>query len=74
MMKTETNENETPTIDTDILTPPECARILKVSMAWLRDHTSRQNPLVPHFRLGGQIRYKRSVIEKWLDTIGANNA
>jgi predicted DNA-binding transcriptional regulator AlpA len=71
-MKTETNE--TPAIDTDILTPRECAAMLRVSMTWLYDHTRRHNPLVPHMKLGGQIRYKRSVIEKWLDSIGANNA
>jgi predicted DNA-binding transcriptional regulator AlpA len=74
-MKTETNE--TPTIDTDVLTPRECAAMLRVTMAWIYDHVRRANPVVPHFRLGGQrgqIRFKRSVIEKWLDTIGANKA
>jgi excisionase family DNA binding protein len=53
---------------TDILTPEDVASWLQVSKKWLYDHTSRCTPIVPHLRLGGHLRFRRSDIERWLDS------
>jgi hypothetical protein len=54
--------------DYDIMTPEDVCGWLHVKVAWLYDHTSRSKPIVPHFRLGGHIRFRRSTLEKWLDS------
>jgi predicted DNA-binding transcriptional regulator AlpA len=51
----------------DILTPEAVAAWLHVSVKWLYDHTSRCKPTVPHVRLGGHLRFRRTAIENWLD-------
>jgi hypothetical protein len=57
-----------PTAYTDILTPHDVALWLRVSVKWLYDHTTRSKPIVPHLRLGGHLRFRRAVVEKWLDS------
>jgi excisionase family DNA binding protein len=52
----------------DILTPDDVARWLRVSLKWLYDHTTRSQPIVPHIRLGGHLRFRRAAIEKWLES------
>lgn len=56
----------TPT-EYDILTPEDVCAWLRVELKWLYDHTTRSKPIVPHLRLGGHLRFRRSIIETWLD-------
>jgi excisionase family DNA binding protein len=53
-------------IDRDILTPKEVASWLKVSTAWLYDHTTRSQPIIPHIRMGGHVRFIRGELQRWL--------
>jgi excisionase family DNA binding protein len=50
----------------DILTITELAEWLKVSTAWIYDHTSRAEPMIPHIRMGGHVRFHRGTVQKWL--------
>jgi hypothetical protein len=36
---------------------PEAARHLGMSIHWLRDHTTRSKPIVPHYKLGRKVKY-----------------
>lgn len=56
-----------------ILTPGEVAKILRVSVQWVRDHTTRYEPIIPAFRLGGQWRYRASELEAFLAGLGINH-
>lgn len=60
----------------DLITPAELAKILGVSVAWVRDHTTRHTPKLPGIPLGGRWRYKPSEIAEWLrkQGIGRNDA
>lgn len=53
-------------MDRDILTPKEVAAWLKVSTAWLYDHTTRSQPIIPHVRMGGHVRFIRGAVQRWL--------
>lgn len=48
----------------DIITVDELAEMLKVTRA--RVYTLARNDIVPTVRIGRQIRFERSVIEKWV--------
>lgn len=57
----------TPTIDEDeLLTDADVMAILKVKKQWLRDHTTRVLPIVPHIKIGREIRYSRKAIQAWI--------
>jgi len=54
-------------------TPEQVAQRLNVSPDWVRDHSSRKEPLLPVIRLGGGpgraglLRYRASQIEKFVE-------
>ena len=52
----------------DILTPEDVASWLQVTVKWLYDHTTRSKPIVPHLRLGGHLRFRRAIVDQWLDS------
>ena len=57
-----------PSIEEDeLLTDEEVCVILKVKKQWLRDHTTRTEPIVPHIRtMGRQIRYSKRALYAWM--------
>jgi excisionase family DNA binding protein len=50
-----------------LLTTSEAAELLRLREGTLREHTRRG--LVPHVRLGRQIRYDADDLATWLETI-----
>lgn len=42
------------------------ASMLGMSEMWVREHTTRTPPIVPHVRLGKFVRYERSEIAKFI--------
>lgn len=56
-----------PIEEDELLTDEEVCVILKVKKQWLRDHTTRTEPIVPHIRtMGRQIRYSRRALYAWM--------
>jgi hypothetical protein len=55
-----------PGTDEFLLTPQEVAKRLRVSVAWVRDHSSRKYPRLPVVRVGGLLRYRPTDIEVWV--------
>ena len=51
---------------TEIMTSEEVMELLQVKRSWLNDHTTRIEPIVPHFRMGREKRFFRSVVMSWL--------
>lgn len=51
----------------------DVAKRLKVSEAWVRDHSTRRAPLLPVRRIGGNIRYKPEEIERWINAQGISD-
>jgi predicted DNA-binding transcriptional regulator AlpA len=52
-----------------LLRPKDVAAKLQVSLAWVHDHTSRAEPIIPHFKLGKHIRFVAADIDKFLESI-----
>lgn len=53
--------------DDELLTDEDVCRILKVKKQWLRDHTTRVEPIVPHIHtMGRQIRYSKRALYAWM--------
>lgn len=50
-----------------LLTADDVAELMRVTRAWVYAET-RRNAL-PHLRLGRYVRYRRSAIEAWMQTI-----
>ena len=50
-----------------LMTPPEVAKRLRVSVGWVRDHCSRLHPRLPVTPVGDLLRFRARDIEKWLD-------
>lgn len=56
----------------DILTVQEVAAILKVSTAWVRDHSNgHRKPILPSAKIGGIRRFKRADVEAFWDLYAA---
>ena len=55
-----------------LLTVPELAKWLRVSPAWVYDHTTRKSPRLPCVRLGELTRFRRAEIEAFLKTYASN--
>lgn len=59
--------------DDPLLKPEQVAERLRVSVDWVRDHSSRKLPHLPVIRLGGGpgragvLRYRASEIEKFIE-------
>ena len=49
-----------------LLTPAEVARRLQVSVAWVRDHSTRKHPRLPVVRIGGLLRFCPADIDAWI--------
>lgn len=49
-----------------LLTPSQIAERLQVSVAWVRDHSTRKHPRLPVVRIGGLLRYHPADIDKWV--------
>lgn len=50
-----------------IIGPQELASLLKVSVKWVYDHTTRSKPTIPHIRLGGHLRFRKSTVMRWVE-------
>jgi excisionase family DNA binding protein len=53
--------------ETFLLTPQQVARRLQVSVAWVRDHSTRKHPRLPLVRIGGLLRFRPAEIERWIE-------
>lgn len=51
---------------TTLLTPAQVASRLQVSVAWVRDHSTRKHPRLPVVRVGGLLRYHPADIDRWI--------
>ena len=49
-----------------LLTPHDVARRLQVSVAWVRDHSTRKHPRLPVVRVGGLLRYHPVDLDQWI--------
>jgi hypothetical protein len=54
-----------------LLTPAQVADIFQVSIAWVRDHSTRKYPRLPVVRVGGLLRYHPTDIDQWLENLRA---
>jgi excisionase family DNA binding protein len=50
-----------------VMTAREVATLLRVTPGWIYAATRRNQ--IPHVRLGRYVRYRRSAIEAWMETI-----
>ena len=57
--------------DDTLLTPPQIAKQLQVSVAWVRDHSTRKQPRLPVIRVGGLLRFHPDDIDQWLEDLRA---
>ena len=56
-------------IQNPLLTPTQVADRLQVSVAWVRDHSTRKHPRIPVVRVGGLLRYHPEDIDHWLQDL-----
>ena len=54
-----------------LLTPQDVARRLQVSVAWVRDHSTRKHPRLPTVRVGGLLRYHPVDLDRWMQDLRA---
>ncbi|NKB72535.1 MAG: helix-turn-helix domain-containing protein [Candidatus Latescibacteria bacterium] len=47
-----------------LLTADEVAQYLQCSVSWVRRLAARGQ--IPHYRLGGLVRFRHSEVERWL--------
>jgi hypothetical protein len=57
-----------------LLTPDQVAERLQVSVAWVRDHSTRKFPRLPVLRVGGLLRYHPKDIDRWIADLRADGA
>jgi len=57
--------------DGTLLAPQDVARRLQVSVAWVRDHSTRKHPRLPVVRVGGLLRYHPVDLERWIEDLRA---
>jgi hypothetical protein len=56
-----------PIVEEELLTDEQVCAILKVKKQWLRDHTTRVEPIIPHIRtMGRHIRYPKHALFAWI--------
>ena len=55
-----------------LLTPAQVAERLQVSVAWVRDHSTRKHPRLPVVRVGGLLRYDAADIDRWIENLRAS--
>jgi excisionase family DNA binding protein len=44
----------------------EVAKLLGVTVNWVRDHTTRREPIVPHVKLGRKILFERDEVVRFI--------
>ena len=49
-----------------LLTSQELADWLNVTVQWVRDHTTRIEPIVPHIKIGKNVRFRRADVARFL--------
>jgi hypothetical protein len=57
--------------DGTLLTPQDVAGRLQVSVAWVRDHSTRKHPRLPVVRVGGLLRYHPADLDRWIQDLRA---
>ncbi len=50
----------------ELIGPNEVAKWLGVSVAWVRDHSTRKAPLIPVVKLGKLLRYRPGDVRVFL--------
>ncbi len=50
----------------ELLDDEQAMKILKVNLQWLRDHTTRAYPIIPHIKLGRDTRYPKRALYSWI--------
>ena len=50
----------------ELLDAAAVAKILGVSLQWIKDHTTRIEPIIPHIRLGRKIRFRSADIKRFI--------
>lgn len=62
------------TLAEDLLTADEVATMLRMKRAWVYAETRRGS--LPHVRLGRYVRYRRSAVTAWVESLeqGARTA
>ena len=56
-------------VQESLLTPAQVAGRLQVSVAWVRDHSTRKHPRLPVVRVGGLLRYHPADIDQWVQNL-----
>ena len=51
----------------ELMTIKDVAKKLGVSENWVYSHLRLRKPLVPHVRLGGNIRFREEDIDVWIE-------
>ncbi len=55
-------------VNSELLTPKEVARILKVPISWFYERT--RNRMIPVRKLGRHVRILRTELEEWIEREG----
>jgi len=50
----------------ELIDSNETARLLGVTVNWVRDHTTRRQPIVPHVKMGRKIRFERVELMRFI--------
>lgn len=53
--------------DETLLDVEDVCKILKVTRQWIRDHTTRIEPIIPHIRMGRKVRFRLADIKRFID-------
>lgn len=61
-------------IESDWITPADFEQIYQVPTTTQAIWRSRGKPGLPYYKMGGNVRYKRSEIEAWLESRRRVNA
>jgi prophage regulatory protein len=51
----------------ELMTIKQVSKKLGVSENWVYNHLRLRKPLVPHIRLGGNIRFREADIDRWIE-------
>ena len=55
----------------ELLTVSEVAAALKVPVSWVYERTRRSGTdQIPHFKLGGDLRFEKAAIDEWIEKGG----
>lgn len=55
-------------MDDSLMTTAEVAELLRVSVSWVRQHSSgTRQPALPAVRFGAAVRFRRSAVMAWIE-------